>query len=396
MKKMWVMLSAGVMVASLFASSVAIDYRGYVGASWRQYDGQGAQGQDASDFSLVAEPELAFDWNDGSDRWVSSFFLRADSMDDERTHFDVRESYWLHIGDGWELRVGADIVFWGVTESQHLVDIINQTDGVEGADGEDKLGQPMVAWSTEQDWGLLSLYWLPYFRERNFPGIDGRLRPFVPVADDAVYESSAEEWHQDFAARWFKTIGDADIAVSLFRGTDRFPDFVIDAGPQIGIRLVPYYRQMTQLGFEGQYMSGDTAWKMEAVWRDRADETYFASVLGLEHTLYGIFGSDKDLGILLEYHYDERRDKRLNPFDNDTFIGARLAFNDEDSSEILGGFIIDNDNQGWMFFAETSRRLTSHWKISIEARLFADYPQSDIVAQYQQDDHIEVELRYYY
>ncbi|MDD7885073.1 hypothetical protein [Flavivirga sp. 57AJ16] len=38
-----------------------------------------------------------------------------------------------------------------MTESNHLVDIINQTDAVETFDGEEKLGQPMVqlSWGTD-------------------------------------------------------------------------------------------------------------------------------------------------------------------------------------------------------------------------------------------------------
>ena len=48
--------------------------------------------------------------------------------------------------------------FWGVTETAHRVDILNQTDQVESFDGEDKLGQPMVNFSWSKDWGTLDLY----------------------------------------------------------------------------------------------------------------------------------------------------------------------------------------------------------------------------------------------
>ena len=40
----------------------------------------------------------------------------------------------------WSLSIGLGKVFWGVTEFNHLVDVINQTDLVEGIDGEAKLG----------------------------------------------------------------------------------------------------------------------------------------------------------------------------------------------------------------------------------------------------------------
>ena len=85
------------------------------------------------------------------------------SMDDQRTHADLREAYWAWQDDEYELIVGVDKVFWGVAESRHLVDIINQTDLVEDLDEEDKLGQPMVNVSVQRDWGRLGFYLLPYF-----------------------------------------------------------------------------------------------------------------------------------------------------------------------------------------------------------------------------------------
>ena len=66
-------------------------------------------------------------------------FFRLDSSDGERTHLDIRELLWQSYGDTWEVRAGLGKVFWGVTESQYLVDVINQTDLVESPDGEDRL-----------------------------------------------------------------------------------------------------------------------------------------------------------------------------------------------------------------------------------------------------------------
>ena len=76
----------------------------------------------------------------------------------------------------WELRLGIGKVFWGVTESRHLVDTINQSDGVEDIDGEAKLAQPMATLSWIRDWGVVELLVLPYFRERTFAGVEGRPR----------------------------------------------------------------------------------------------------------------------------------------------------------------------------------------------------------------------------
>ena len=56
----------------------------------------------------------------------------------------MRELLYQRVFDQAELRVGIGRVFWGVTESYKLVDVINQTDLVENVDHEDKLGQPLV------------------------------------------------------------------------------------------------------------------------------------------------------------------------------------------------------------------------------------------------------------
>ena len=67
---------------------------------------------------------------------------------------------------GWA-RTG---VFWGVAESQHLVDIINQIDFLEHPNGEVKLGQPMVHVTWTSDWGTLEFFGLPYHRPAHLPG----------------------------------------------------------------------------------------------------------------------------------------------------------------------------------------------------------------------------------
>ena len=86
--------------------------------------------------SAAATLELFQDWDDEHQRLVGEFFGRYDDNDPARTHTEVRELYYQVIGSDFEFRLGARRVFWGVTESRHLVDIINQTDFVEDIDGE--------------------------------------------------------------------------------------------------------------------------------------------------------------------------------------------------------------------------------------------------------------------
>jgi hypothetical protein len=169
--------------------------------------------------SLFAEPEIVGEWNDGDDRITFKPFLRLDADDESRSHIDLREANWLHIGENHDLVIGLDKVYWGVAESRHLVDIINQDDRVEDLDGEDKLGQPMAQLALNQDWGTTSLFVLPYFRERRFPDQQARLSGALAISKDATYDAGAKEHHVDLAVRWAHSIGDFDLGLSHFHGT---------------------------------------------------------------------------------------------------------------------------------------------------------------------------------
>ena len=99
--------------------------------------------------SLSIEPEWIIENGDHQFSFIP--FARIDARDDDRTHADIREAYWLYIQDDWELLVGFNREFWGVTESRHLVNVLNQIDQVENIDEEDYLGQAMVNLSIEKE-----------------------------------------------------------------------------------------------------------------------------------------------------------------------------------------------------------------------------------------------------
>jgi len=326
-------------------------------------------GDDA--FSTSVRAEYFHDWNGGDDLLEFEAFYRWSEADDERTHGDIQDLAWIHVANGWELRSGVRTVFWGVTEFQHLVDIVNQSDLVERTDGEAKLGQPMINLSLVSDWGILDLYALAGFRERTFPGADGWPRgPVVISNEEADYESGAEYKRLDFAARWGVSIDAWELALSYFGGTSRDPEFRrTDAAGE----LVPYYRVIDQFGLEVQYNYDAWLLKMEALSRSgMTGGRYFATVFGFEYTLEGLFGGVSDLGIVSEYNYDERGEDSPASYylENDIALGLRWAMNDVASSEVLGGIIYDHKTNERVFSIEASRRLGDVWTINLDALFF--------------------------
>jgi len=390
-------ISALVMSASLYAE-YSSELSGNISLDSRVFfnDARYAS-QEANSFSIAFEPEYYATWGEGNQRLVVQPFVRYDANDEERRHADFRELYWRGGFEDFELTVGAAKVFWGVTESNHLVDIINQTDLVENLDGEDKLGQPMVNLAFIKDWGTLEIFVLPYFRERTFAGKDGRLRaPQVIDTDHPTFESGAKEHHVDVAARWSHYIGDWDIGLAHFSGTSREPTLVPGLDSNGNPVLTPHYQQIDQTSLDLQATKGDWLWKLEAISSRNDSGRYTAFVGGFEYTLVGVRDSVHDLGLLLEYHFDDRNNLATSGLQNDVFIGLRWVLNDVQSTEILAGAVVDADSQATFASIEASRRIGDSWKVTLEARAFTNLDSSEPLFAVRDDDYFELQVARYF
>ncbi len=434
------------------------------------------QPDDPHNLSFALQPEYYHEWADGAQSFTFTGFGRLDENDRERSHADLRELYWRRGAESFEWRVGVRKVFWGVTESAHLVDIINQGDLVENLDNEDKLGQPMVnlAWVT--DFGTFDFFVLPYFRERTFPGEQGRPAPFLVVdTDEPVYESAREEQHVDGAVRYASSFGGWDVGLSYFDGTSREPRllFTVDAvnvipnnpppqcqlaaDPALGPILIgllgpllaplagncaqfftvepvnphlrPAYDQIRQVGLEVQRLMEGWFLKLEAIHRKSRVQAYTAFATGFEYTWGAVFESALDVSLVLEYLYDDRgpldenslqglavrkfiagqaftveeamalqnlEPESFSPFQDDIFIGSRIALNDVQSTEMLIGAIVDRETQALLASIEASRRLGENWKLALEARAFHNIPEVDPLFSFSQDSLLQLELTRYF
>ena len=368
------------------------EWTGYSGLEFRYFpeEAAGPQQDYATAFSWVLEPEYYHEWDTGSQIFAFVPFIRLDQRDHERTHFDIRELTWQKAAENWELRIGIRKVFWGVIEFNHLVDIINQTDLVENIDSEDKLGQPMINLAVIREWGTVDFFLMPWFRERTFPGREGRLRTRPRVDKElAAYESAAEEKHLDMAVRYSHYFGDWDIGVSHFYGTSREPRLLaaLENGRPV---LAPFYDIINQTSIDLQVTRGSMLWKLEALHRSGQGETYNALAAGGEYTFYGLMESVIDLGVLLEYHFDDRGDDAPTLFDDDIAAGARLAFNDVQSTTALIGLLVDRDNGGKFINVEASRRLGANWLLEVEGRFLFGQSRSDPAFTIHRDDYLQL------
>ena len=376
--------------ASDWAGFAALEYRGFAHAPLFAEQHQ-------SYFSALLQPEYRYRPENSKDTFTFIPFARIDQHDAERSHVDIRELAWVNVQEDHEWRIGIRKVFWGVTESQHLVDIINQTDLVENFDAKSKLGQPMLNFALIKAWGTLDLFVLPYFRERTFIGREGRLRTSPVVAsDDAIYQSAQGQQHVDYAARWSKAFADFDLGLSHFVGTSRDPRFLPGTSSSGAAALIPYYDLIQQTGLEFTAPIGSWLWKLEAIHRSGQARAYTASTAGFEYTYSALWGTSTDLGVIFEYLYDSRGVNAFTPFQDDITLGLRLALNDVQSSDLLFTVIQDRHTDARVFNLEANRRLGNNWKVTIQARAFSNIPATDPLYSLRRDDYVELLLARYF
>ncbi|MCY4495829.1 MAG: hypothetical protein OXC14_00915 [Rhodospirillaceae bacterium] len=412
-----VLLACAVSNASADTGKIEAELSGRLAMEGRWFPNEAAHpGQRDGSLGFTAEPTLYLEHEDGGSFTLTPHY-RYDGADPHRTNADLREAYLLvfdELGEGeWEARLGVDRVFWGVTEFHHLVNIVNQVDLTDHPNEESRMGQLMahLTWST--DWGELEFFAMPLHRERTLPGRKGRLRTQVPFDQRRVsYESAAEEWHVDLAARYSRSIGPLDMGVSVFDGTSREPSFIPTLQAVQGLpfpvprTLVPHYAQIRQYGLDAQLTIESWLIKLEAIRREgarnRADmrnpagkeEDYAAFAAGVEYTFSGVFDSEADISLLGEWSYDERGRRSTNRYQNDVFFASRLALNDVENTEFVASVIADTDYSTYIMGFEAKRDLSDSWTATVEGAVMLEVDEKDVIHNTRRDGYVVLNVTY--
>ena len=406
-------------------SASALDWRGNVSSelTWFPAYSTGAKNWKLNT-SIAADVELTQDLADNI-RLTVHPFVRWDQQDDERTRAGVRELLLSTTGETWEFNAGLGAVFWGVTESRNPVDIINQTDSVEDFTGEEKLGQLMLnlKWFTDS-YGEFEAYLLPKFEERTFIGENGRPYPGITVNPDlTTYESSEGSDHIGYALRWTNSFDAWDIGLHYFDGTSRNPSLIPVVTDNSAV-LAPRYPLLKQVGIDAQGLYGDLAIKTETIHQSGDEiESHVETVTGVEYTLVGFLSplqenekipgswctsetrnpfkklacNDRmDLGLVLEYLWDQRGNDSNQPFQNDLLAGFRFAFNDAASSDALFGIVQDLDQGATTISFEASTRLFESYRLKILGQKFLNTKDDTVLNAFEKESFLQVDFSYFF
>jgi hypothetical protein len=256
---------------------------------------------------------------------------------------------------------------------------------------EARLGQPMLRLRTTQDFGTFDAFVLPYFRDRDFPGPDGRPATDIPVDRDLTrYGSPEGKRHVDGAFRYSNNFGDIDLGLSWFQGTGRDPVLTPAISKNGDLVLAPLYPLIKQGPVDAQATEGAMLYKFEGYWRRELGREYEAATGGIEYTLYGIAGTAGDLGLVAEYALDSRGLEQRDPYENDAFLALRWTANDAASTSFLAGVDVDAETGALGFRFKGERRIGDDYRLSLEAYLFGDVPRPDPVYNIADDGYVQL------
>jgi hypothetical protein len=343
-----------------------------------------------------------YTWNNGKDRFNFMPYGRKDFMG-SRSLVDVKEGYFRHVEDGWNVLVGVNTVHWGVTESRHLVNIINQVDYGWNIDGDEELGQPMANVKVTTPIGTLSLYSLFGFRPFHTAKVEDRLR-FPLVATSPTILASDVDKDINFAGRFNSTFpllsGSVDAAVSYFHGIGREPRYVLSATRTPSTQLpeiTPLYDLIDQGGLEVVATFDALQLKFEGIVRNEFGETYAATVAGFEYTFVNVLNTGSDVGLVAEHLTDNR--SVLQPptiYAHDVFLGARLTLNDSANSNFLGGILYNYQDSAQYATAKFTTRIQDDLSLALEARYFIYAPPADYLYTVLHDNFVQARIIKYF
>lgn len=343
---------------------------------------------------ITADPQLwiEFDYENSENGLESRFkpIVNLGATNDSIPNFDIQELYIRKAIDNWQITAGMNTLFWGVAESRHLVDIVNQRIPIRSLEGEEKLGEfvGQLDYFTENgQWSLLSL---PLFRERDFALPEQRFSMQKEI-NTSQFVGLSKQNRSSFLIRYASVLDDWDLGTYFFQGLDRLPAF--DKAYQSTV----IYSELKQWAIDAQYTSDTWLGKLEAVHRHHSyGGKSWAYTLGAEYYFYGIHESNKDLSMLFELHRDTDAKMRENQvYRNASFAGTRLAWNDTSATTLLIGALIDNSGDSIAIKSEFETRIYNQLSLDVEVRLFLKQRPYQPLYQYKNDDFVEVRLTYY-
>lgn len=314
-------------------------------------------------------------------------FYNWDLEDEERRYYDLREARLNYSSGRWQFEAGNAVVFWGVSETINIVNVINQADLKESVDGKEKMGQGMLVSRYSGNINSFSIYYLPSFEPLDYPE---RPSPTIKILQDQPrFEKNADEG--EWAARWVGAFDFGDVGLSYFNGIRRDP-LLVRSGESAA--LIPLYVKSEHMALDSVLFWSDAIVKTELLLGKEQEEDFFAYNLGFEYPTFPSFSWWQDAAWIAEFVFDSRDEKSGSMGQKDIFLGGRFNMGDLSQYElrIISGLDLDHYSKYLDF--SFRHRLTDYIQWSAKIIQFMDVGDEDYrIKLVEDEDFIELELR---
>ena len=207
------------------------------------------------------------------------------SMDAEKnwklsseTGIDLHEAWLEHAGDGWDVRVGRQVIIWGKADGVQITDIVSPPDYTESVTRTlDEIRMPVdaVKFRLLGRWVDTELIWIPVFRAAVQPtgnnpwAVRQSLPGNVRVSSTSPAEPALTLENSEIALKVSAYLPGWDLAASVFHTWDDFPAMHREAWNDedvLHVAYAPQHHRLTVFGLECSRPWSDFVFRSEAAY----------------------------------------------------------------------------------------------------------------------------------
>ena len=158
-------------------------------------------------------------------------------------------------------------------------------------------------------------------------------------------------------------------------------------------KLDAYYPILSQTSLDIQSTKGAWLYKLETLTAKNGEERHLGIAGGTEYTIYGLRETTSDLGIIVEYTFDDRNDFAFN---NEGVLALRWTKNDIKSTSLLAGLVADMSGSSNRFFAEFEQRIRDDLKVFIDMSINGEIDADDFTYAFEEDSQLTLKIAKYF
>ncbi len=197
---------------------------------------------------------------------------------ESETGADLHEAWLEYVGDGWDMRLGRQIIIWGKADGVQITDLISPPDYTESMSRDlDEIRMPVDAMKLRLlgTWFDTELIWIPVFKSAVLPEGDNPWNVNRSVPDSmrislrSTDEPATTLENSEVAVKVSAYLPGFDMAASVFHTWDDFATAHRVAWTEGGILHVDYepeHHRLTVLGLECSRPWSDFVFRCETAY----------------------------------------------------------------------------------------------------------------------------------